>query len=199
MPDEITVAIHGETQVVARFASLGAETRARLRQALQFLALRLRAAVRTQYDIAGLHVRTGAMKSSVQVLPMEEDAASITARVGIGGGLPYPPIHEYGGTIRPVNAQMLAIPIGEALTGAGVARFGPRDIEAAGYDSSFVVKAEYSHGGQAIIYGKRGGEIVPLFVLVSSVTIPARPFARPALAGMQGEVHRTLAAALVGG
>ena len=195
MADEIKVEVHGATEVIARFSSMSANIRNRLRDALFDLQMKLRAAVRTQYDIAGLHVRTGALKNSVQLMPLEEDASHITARVGIGGGLPYAKVQEYGATITPRNAMFLAIPIGEALTGAGVAKFGPRDIEASGYDGSFV---RTGPSGNKIIYGKRGNEVVPLFVLVSSVTIPARPFARPALQGMQTTIHETLAACLRG-
>lgn len=82
----------------------------------------------------------------------------------------YANILEVGGVIRPVRAKMLAIPIGKALTGAGVARFKPRQITSNGYEKSFIRR---SKAGNLILFGATGDNVTPLFVLKDSVTIPA--------------------------
>lgn len=68
-------------------------------------------------------------------------------------------------TITPKNSQFLAIPIGEGLTAAGVARFdSPRDVE----DGFFV-----NTGGRLLFGRRRGkrGKFRPLFVMVKSVLV----------------------------
>ena len=48
--------------------------------------------------------------------------------------VPYARIQEEGGTITPRNARFLAIPVGPALTAAGVSRFrSPRDVQGLHY------------------------------------------------------------------
>jgi phage gpG-like protein len=129
-----------------------------------------------------LHRRTGNLARSMG-FRIERDASGvIESQIGSGASLKtarmsYANIHETGGTIRPVRAKMLAIPIGEALTPAGVARFTPRGIERAGYDGSFVRK---SRMGNLILFGKVGSgiglRVVPLFLLKDKVNIPARKY-----------------------
>jgi len=68
-------------------------------------------------------------------------------------------------TIVPKRSKFLAIPIGEGLTGAGVAKYSsPRDVE-----GGFFVKT----GGHLLFGYKRGkrGKFRPLFVLVKSVLV----------------------------
>ena len=67
--------------------------------------------------------------------------------------------------IVPRRSKFLAIPIGEGLTGAGVARYSsPRDVE-----GGFFVKT----GGRLLFGYKRGkkGKFRPLFTLVKSVLV----------------------------
>ncbi len=145
-----------------------------LRRSMMLLGFRLREQARASYRESGLHVRTGHLKGSISVGSVESDSETISVSVFAGQDLPYARAQEYGATIRPKRSSFLAIPIGEALTPAGVARFGPREITANGYSGSFV-----AHG---VIFGTNGrGHAEPLFALKRSVTIPARPFMRPAL------------------
>jgi len=68
-------------------------------------------------------------------------------------------------TIRPTNAKFLTIPIGENLTGAGVARFtSPRQVP-----DGFFVRT----GGKLLFGRKNGkkGKFRPLFILVKSVFV----------------------------
>ena len=69
-------------------------------------------------------------------------------------------------TIVPKKAKFLAIPIGEGVTGAGVARYkSPRDVP-----DGFFIK---SKAGRLLFGYKRGkrGKFRPLFVLVKSVFV----------------------------
>jgi len=91
----------------------------------------------------------------------------------VGTNLVYGPVHEFGATIRPKERQFLTIPFpgGGAVTGLKVGRGSAREF-----------KDTFIHND--IIFGKGtagSDEIVPLFILKRQVTIPARPFIRPAI------------------
>ena len=145
-----------------------------LRVAMTRSAYRLRTEARKAYDAAGLQVRTGALKGSIDVGAIENTGEGIRATVFAGQGLPYARAQEYGATIRPKKSSFLAIPIGAAKSGRGVARFSPREITSNGYTGSF-----FAHG---VLFGSNPGQPPePLFALKRSVTIRARPFMRPAL------------------
>lgn len=126
-----------------------------------------------------LNRRTGAL-SKIQ---FKIDYRKITSRIGnraiSGNPVPYDAIQEFGGTIRPKRSKYLAIPIGKALTSAGVARFRPREIERNGYDRSACFR---SKAGNLILWGmkdlKTKTKVVPLFVLKKSVTIKASRWMR---------------------
>lgn len=180
---DLTFQIEGELLSV-RLARVPPAVAKRAITAVTRLTYALREMARSKYDEAGLQVRTGALKNSIEALPIRRTEHEIIGTVVAGQKLKYAKIHEFGGIIKPINAAFLAIPIGEAKTAAGVARFSPRQITAAGYDGSFV------KGG--ILFGKRGKDAVPLFVLRSSVKIPARPFMRPALAAIQVQARSQL-------
>jgi len=75
-----------------------------------------------------LHARTGTLARSWAVEPDSSDPLAYWVR----NSTPYAGILNRGGDISPRNAQALAIPIGEAVTDRGVARWkGPREAEAA--------------------------------------------------------------------
>jgi phage gpG-like protein len=140
------------------------------------------------YPDSGLHVRTGDLRRSIRAQPVERTVAGVRGKVIAGQDLPYAQIQEYGGTIVPVKAQYLAIPIGDTLTPAGVPRFGPREAEAAGY-KTFIAKN--------IIFGTKPGEAAtPLFVLKKSVDIPARPFMRPAFDHFKPKIIQDISQAI---
>lgn len=126
-----------------------------------------------------LHRRTGNLAKSMGYRLYHNDKdGSWESQIGSGASLQtnrmiYANILEEGGVIRPVTAKMLAIPIGQALTPAGVARFKPRQITSAGYDKSFIRR---SRRGTLILFGAKGSgasiKVTPLFVLKDKVTIP---------------------------
>ena len=87
--------------------------------------------------------------------------------VGAGGSLP---------DIVPKRAQFLTIPLEAAMTAAGVARGTAREVGSE-YDATFFSEdpSEYTQGATSLIlYGVKGGEVVPLFSLVKKVAIPPR-------------------------
>jgi hypothetical protein len=83
------------------------------------------------------------------------------------GGTFYARIHETGGIIKPKKAKFLAIPLPAALKGNGTPiHASPRD-----WKNTFVIT---SKAGNKLIVQRQGKEIVPLYVLKSSVKIPPR-------------------------
>lgn len=162
----------------------------------QVLFTRLSEAVtyaRTRYLSGGtttdrLAVRTGRLRAAFG-MEVQQQGSGVQARIGYilpqgrqGGGdaLVYARIHEgwpdgrASTTMRPRNAQYLAIPLAAAKTPAGVARGGPRD-----FPDTFVQR---SRQGTLILFQQVGsGGIVPLFILKREVVIPARPALRPTM------------------
>jgi len=115
----------------------------------------------------GLFKRSGALvkaiRDSVQVSGDKLD--DIEGR--IGASLIYARIQEYGGTIAPVATKYLAIPLPSAMDNRGIPlKKSPRE-----WDNTFVAK---SKAGNLLIFQKRVGKIIPLYVLKSKVTIPPR-------------------------
>lgn len=134
-----------------------------------------------------LGVRSGALRASFG-FQMHAEGGQVGARIGYilpqvtpGGGDPliYARIHEgwpdgrSSTRITPVRSQYLTIPLDAAKTPAGVARGRARD-----FPDTFFGR---SRRGQLFLFQKQGKEIVPLFLLVKEVVIPARPALRPTL------------------
>lgn len=109
---------------------------------------------------------TGLFARSVHFRVLDERS------VAVGSNRPGANIHQFGGTIRPVKAKALAIPL-PGIKGR------PREFE-----DTFVRSAKLDEDGGkgkrlGIIFQRIGpgkGQVRPLFVLMSSVDIPARPF-----------------------
>ena len=80
-------------------------------------------------------------------------------KVDIGSNLVYARIHHEGGTIKPVRAKYLAIPLTKE---AAVRR--PRD-----WADTFIAKG-------VIFRNTGGGEIEALYALKKQVQMPARPY-----------------------
>lgn len=76
-------------------------------------------------------------------------------------------IHEFGATIKPKKVKYLTVPLPAALDSRGV----PLKRSARDWDNTFVARTK---AGNLVIFQKRGAQIVPLYVLKSSVTIPPR-------------------------
>jgi phage gpG-like protein len=110
-----------------------------------------------------LKSRTGDLRKSIgsKVVQNGEDiSATVGSGTLTGGRMKYASIHEHGGVIRPKNGRFIAIPLQAARTPAGVARGTPRS-----YQNTFIAKR--------VIWQRIGKNIIPLFALKRSVTIPA--------------------------
>lgn len=135
-----------------------------------------------------LKVRSGQARASVRVLPAELHGDTIDG--GVGTNSAYLPFLYRGGTIRPKNAKMLAIPIGPALTPAGVPRYAsPRDVVG--------LFAFRSRAGNLLLAKREGaGKLTPYFVLKDSVTIGPHDFLSQPKAALTQTLQKTLAAAV---
>ncbi len=136
---------------------------------------------------AGLHVRTGTLLNSIGASKkvVEDSNGFIYGEIG-PEGVPYAAIHEFGGTIVPKNAKALAIPTRENQRPDGLPKITTQDLKN-GLVPSFVNKG--------IIFGIFGGkgktaEAMALFILKSSVTIPARPYLSTAVAKKKEEIYK---------
>jgi hypothetical protein len=138
-----------------------------------------------------LSKRTGALVQAI-VGSVKVNGASFTTITGeIGApGIPYAKIQETGGTIKPKSSKFLCIPLPTALDGNGVPlRKSPRD-----WENTFVAT---SKAGNLMIFQKRAGSIVPLYVLKDQVTLPPRLGMRDTLtAGLPYFVDHAVAAIL---
>lgn len=118
--------------------------------------------------------RTGRLAGSIGY---KVDKIGTEWRGVVGSNVLYSAIHERPTaeerTIRPKHAQYLTIPIGEALTPAGVLR-----QPATEWKNTFIQR---SRSGNLIIFQRRETKITPLFVLKKSVTLPYRPYIGPTL------------------
>ncbi|MCL4743842.1 MAG: hypothetical protein KJZ83_00355 [Burkholderiaceae bacterium] len=95
-------------------------------------------------------------------------------------------VHEFGATIKPRTAKFLTVPLPAALDSKGV----PLKKKARDWNNTFVAR---SKAGNLLIFQRRGSQIVPLYVLKSSVTIPPRLGMRATLqAGLPYFVDRVM-------
>ena len=126
--------------------------------------------------------RTGALLNSMA------DSKTVTARhngmldtlVGTVGpeGVKYARIQEEGGTIYPVRAKWLWIPIGKNRPRSGIPKMSPSEF--------FDLPPEKRVIHENVVFLASGGKkrinkVTPIFVLKKMVKIHARPYMRPAL------------------
>lgn len=134
---------------------------------------------------SGLHVQTGALMNSISSSKkVEEDASgNIVGQIG-SVGVPYAGIHEFGGIITPKSRQFLAIPT------AGNRRPDGSPIVTTG-QLRVLQKLGLAFIANGTIFQRLLGKNAapqPMFVLKKSVTIPARPYIRPALAAKRDQI-----------
>lgn len=131
-----------------------------------------------QENISGdmLKVRSGSLRRSVTSKVGAVDH-TLTIEIGStqGPATKYARIHEYGGTIRPIRAKLLAVPVGPALTPAGVPRYpSPRAVPVR---LSYVPakKAGVTGCVGLLVENKRRSKAGRIWYrLYSKVTLPAR-------------------------
>lgn len=90
-------------------------------------------------------------------------------------------LHELGGVIKPVSAKFLAIPLTDGARKAQSPRNYPDKLHFAG------------GGGGGVLLDSNGAAI---YALKTAVTMPARPFLRPAIDEHQDEIEQAMGAAL---
>ncbi|WP_266032610.1 hypothetical protein [Brucella intermedia] len=132
-----------------------------------------------------LSKRSGKMLQSIVDSAHVEGTTFSTIRGSIGGSK-VAAVQEFGATIKPRKAKYLTIPLPAALNSDGT----PKKRSAREWDNTFVAK---SRAGNLIIFQKRGTQIVPLYVLKTSVTIPPRLGMRKTLdAGLPYFVEKSM-------
>lgn len=143
-----------------------------------------------------LRVRTGMLRASIagRAESQGQDVIVTLAGGGMGqrGPVPYAGVQEFGGTIRPRRGKYLAIPVGPALTRAGVARYvSPRDVP----DLRFVRVGQ--HALLAKPSGRGGKRLTPWFWLVRQVRIRPKHYLTDARDRVARELPDSLSAAIL--
>ncbi len=148
-------------------------------------------------DRERLHVRSGALRASLNTSKVSLVAGSAEAKVGFRHGTVdnYAPAHEFGAVITPKRGKVLAIPIGNAVTDAGNARQkGPR-----AYPDGHWYRSKKGN----LVFGLPGE--APLFFGARRVVIPKRAplhksldFARPQFPNIMEEEIRAMVKAAQG-
>lgn len=112
-------------------------------------------------------VRSGRLRGSIG--SGVRSRADGTVDAFVSANTKYAAAQERGATIH-ARGRYLTVPLGAVKTRAGVVRRSARD-----YPGAFVIR---SRAGKLLIVQKNGKRIVPLFVLVQSVKVPATHFLR---------------------
>ncbi len=108
--------------------------------------------------------RSGGIRGITTLVKSAKDLNRIAGTMIV----PFPiSVHERGTTIRARNAQFLTIPLSAALDSRGI----PLRPSARSWDMTFVQR---SRRGNLLIFQRRGTQIVPLYLLKKSVTLPPR-------------------------
>jgi hypothetical protein len=127
-------------------------------------------------DMAQLQVRSGALRRSIQQSvsgsSLKDINGSVYSAQGSGAaGVVYARIHEFGGTIKPIDkykwvpgGPYLNIPTSANKTGAGVTRMSAKEI----FDKGGYVRKAGSG------YGLFLGTQMMMFLIKGPVTIPPR-------------------------
>ena len=143
-------------------------------------------------------VRSGRLWNSIRstVEDTEEGGFALTLKAGgrvSGGEVVYAAAQEFGATVRPRASDYLRIPLGPALTGAGVDRFGG---SLRSYPGEGFFPFRSSRGG--LFIGKKGDEIgdgAPRawYALVREVKVPRTLFLGRAVEEAVGKMKPELA------
>ena len=189
MAADFTISVVAGKELADKFEQGGSAARATIRRELRSAQFALASAMKRNARSV-LRQRSGDLVRSIVPGEIEESGAEITGPVG--SNLEYAHIQKEGGTIAAKNVRNLTIPLAAFLTPQGIARGSARDVIAApgdyGYDGTF-----FSRG---VLMGRRGEDVEPLFALRPSVTLPARPYAAPAMEEIKPQFEASLSSAL---
>lgn len=142
--------------------------------------------------------RSRALLTSVRREMTTLDGGEMAGTVSVGGkwqglDVPYARLQEYGGTVVPVRAKYLAIPVGPALNSVGLAKYkSPRDAPQLQFVQSL-------KGNPLLVKLTKGAKGEPpsvevWYVLRRSVKLPARRYLRDAWTSIVAELPDRLAA-----
>ena len=129
-------------------------------------------------------IDTGNLVNSIQT--GEPEVSGLSGEIEVGTDVEYAKIHEYGGTIVPKKAKFLAIPITDAAR-----RQGPREFPGKLHVVATDTKTSRITMHSAVLADEAG---TPQYALVRSVTIPARPYLRPAIDEHRSAIQGAFAA-----
>lgn len=126
---------------------------------------------------SGLRRRTGRLFNTWgENKKITESGNTITGEIS-SAGVPYAAIHEFGGTIKS-KGKKLTFPTENNRRPDGSPRVSLQSIF--GSKNYFITK-----GGVLMQKLGKAKQATPMFIFKDSVTIPARPYVRPALAASQ--------------
>lgn len=119
----------------------------------------------------GVTTRTGNLSRDWNTTTVDDAGGVNLVIASHGTGNAYAGLQERGGTVRPVRAKWLWIPLDANKTAAGAARMTPSQAIATGN-----VFIQWHKGPIAFLRSKtgRGWKLTPFFVLKKSVTVPPR-------------------------
>lgn len=121
---------------------------------------------------------TGTLMRSITHIDKTTDPMKPAFQVGTN--VVYAKIQEYGGRIRAKKGKFLAVPIG--IEGRRTARNAKGDIR------SLNLVLIRTPAGKLLLCKVMPRYVKPLFILLKSVVLPARPFMRPAYADKKGPI-----------
>ena len=127
-------------------------------------------AVRSGLLSASLNVGTGGGGTGDTVFEISD------LKAVVGSNLRYAAQVHYGGTIVPVNAKALAIPLNDRLQRGGI---GPRELDPTGEKLTFLPAKGGKPNATGVLIddtGELGYGKEPLYALRTSVPQPARPY-----------------------
>lgn len=160
---------------------------------------------------SGIELSKNRRDAKVSRIDIVGGVVGVKSRKGRAGTRPYGRIHEYGGTIKPVKAKNLWIPLLGPKSSGLAGRFKnmtPSDFVAAMQSRNdptarFAIIPGRSNPVAIVTLkrqyksGKVKSKIIAMFSLRKSVEMPERPYIRPAiaeaLAGHQERVENELA------
>ena len=164
-----TTQIIGKEELLAKFKALGEVAgQATLERAVVAGGLVIQNAAKAKVKDNAL-IKTGNLRRSIH---MEmTDANGKSATLEIGTDVEYAAVHEFGGVITPKKGKYLAIPVGNY-------KDSPLNHKN--------LRAVKTRAGNLVLMDRDG---TVQYVLKTSVTIPAKPYLRPAMDEHQSEAE----------
>ena len=143
--------------------------------------------LKTKLNAVGVIVSSAAIKnapSDLGYLKSQIYFETFPYKVRIIVNTEYAAIQELGGEIKPVTAQALTIPLDKSA----------KHTRARDWNDLFLVPATDNHKAFLARKTPGGRKIIPMFLLVKHVTMPAQPYLRPAVDESKNKIMKVLSA-----